>query len=258
MIIGIDIDDTMTNHCETWFNAYNKDFKSPDKKELTINDAYKWNFYDDWEENEKQVLMNAMHSEYYFDNISLLPNVASVISKILENNNEVVIISSTYKEFQDKKKNWLLDQLPMLKEDDIIFTKQKERINVDIMIEDNLDYAKRFNCPFLLFNRPWNSNRPSYEYSNNIVRVGSWKDIEEVLTNMGVISKDITSSFSESTKQLIDGIKNAQTDKECIELLNPYIKMWQQQGMLIGMKQIDDAIKMVVSDVAQDMKNVKK
>ena len=27
MIIGIDIDDTITNHCEVWFDIYNKYFK---------------------------------------------------------------------------------------------------------------------------------------------------------------------------------------------------------------------------------------
>ena len=181
MRIGIDIDDTMTNHCETWFNAYNKYYKLEGKPNLSVNDAYKWSFYEDWDENDKNLLMLAMHSEYYFDNISLLPNVKKVIEEILSSENEVVIISSTYKEFQEQKKNWLLSQLPMLKEDDIIFTVQKERINVDVMIEDNLDYAKRFNCPFLLFNRPWNSNRPDYEYSDNIIRVGNWKDIEEIL-----------------------------------------------------------------------------
>ena len=149
----------------------------------------------------------------------------------------------------------------MLKEDDIIFTVQKERINVDVMIEDNLDYAKRFNCPFLLFNRPWNSNRPDYEYSDNIIRVGNWKDIEEILIQMGAINIQFGGStdetFSEATQQLINGIKEAKTDKECIDLLNPYIKMWQQQGMLIGMKQINDATMLVVEDIIKEI-NAKK
>ena len=261
MRIGIDIDDTMTNHCETWFNAYNKYYKLEGKPNLSVNDAYKWSFYEDWDENDKNLLMLAMHSEYYFDNITLLPNVKKVIEEILSSENEVVIISSTYKEFQEQKKNWLLNQLPMLKEDDIIFTVQKERINVDVMIEDNLDYAKKFNCPFLLFNRPWNSNRPDYEYSDNIIRVGNWKDIEEILIQMGAINIQFGGStdetFSEATQQLINGIKEAKTDKECIDLLNPYIKMWQQQGMLIGMKQINDATMLVVEDIIKEI-NAKK
>lgn len=261
MRIGIDIDDTMTNHCETWFNAYNKDFKPEGKSNLSINDAYKWDFYADWDEDDKNALMQSMHSTYYFDNLVLLPNVKEVITEILNSENEVIIISSTYKDFQEQKKNWLLSQLPMLTEDDIIFTSQKERINVDVMIEDNLDYAKKFECPFLLFNRPWNSNRPDYEYTENVVRVGNWKDIEEILIRIGAITVQMPNStdetFSEATKKLIEGIKKAKTDKECINLLNPYIKLWQQQGMIIGMKQIDDAIVSVVSDVLKDI-NAKK
>ena len=78
MRIGIDIDDTMTNHCETWFNAYNKYYKLEGKPNLSVNDAYKWSFYEDWDENDKNLLMLAMHSEYYFDNISLLPRALPI------------------------------------------------------------------------------------------------------------------------------------------------------------------------------------
>ena len=261
MRIGIDIDDTMTNHCETWFEAYNKYYKFSGKPDMTIYDAYKWDFYDDWDKEDKDALILALQSEYYFDNLMLLPNVKKVIEEIISSGNEVIVISSTYKEFQEQKKHWLLNQLPMLSEDDIIFTAQKERINVDVMIEDNLDYAKKFNCPFLLFNRPWNSNRPSYEYPENIIRVGSWKDIEEILLKMGAINIQLggstDESFSEATQKLIQGIKEATTDKECIDLLNPYIKLWQQQGMLIGMKQINDATMLVVEDIIKDINEKK-
>ena len=64
-------------------------------------------------------------------------------------------------------------------------------------------------------------------------------------------------TFSEATQKLIDGIKEAKTDKECIDLLNPYIKLWQQQGMLIGMKQINDATMLVVEDIIKEI-NAKK
>ena len=76
---------------------------------------------------------------------------------------------------------------------------------------------------------------------------------------MGIINiqPNINQTFSEATQKLIQGIKQSKTDKECIELLNPYIKMWQQQGMLIGMKQINDATMLVIEDVMKEI-NAKK
>jgi 5'(3')-deoxyribonucleotidase len=260
MVVGIDIDDTMTNHCESWFDAYNRCFKREELQDLKLEDAYKWDFYKDWEEEDKERLFNALHSEEYFKNLQLKPDVQDIILKIINSDNKVVIISATVKEYQEEKKNWLLEQIPILSEKDIIFTADKELINVDIMIDDNIGYAPKFKCPFLLFKQPWNTGRPPYEYSENIVNVGNWQDIGEILTKMGIINISISSTednFSEATQKLIEGIKNAQTDKECVELLNPYIKLWQQQGMIMGMKQINDATMLVIEDILEDM-NAKK
>ncbi len=125
MIVGIDIDDTMTNHCEVWFKIYNEDYKKDNVEPLKLEDAYKWNFYDEWNEDDKKRLMDSMCSERYFNEIKLLPNVEKVISEIIGSENKVIIISSTYKEYQEQKKDWLLKQIPTLTEDYIMFTKNK-------------------------------------------------------------------------------------------------------------------------------------
>lgn len=258
MIIGIDIDDTMTNHCETWFDLYNKYFKSEEAPILKLEDAYRWNFYDEWKTVDRDNLFNALKSENYFKNIHLVDNVFDVISQIIYSGHKVIIISSTNKEFQEPKKKWLLEQLPLLTEEDIIFTVNKELINVDLMIDDNLAYAKRFKCPFLLYKQPWNTGRPQYEYSDNIINVGNWKEVEDILRNMEIIitqKGQVDDSFNEATLKLIKGIKDAKTDKECIDLLNPYIEMWQKQGILIGMQQINDATMVITEEIVKDLKN---
>ena len=145
----------------------------------------------------------------------------------------------------------------MLEEEDIIFTVNKELINVDLMIDDNLAYAKRFKCTFLLYRQPWNTGRPQYEYSDNIINVGNWNEIEDILKNMGIITLQkgqIDDSFNEATMNLIRGIKDAKTDKECIDLLNPYIEMWQKQGILIGMQQINDATMLITEEIVKELK----
>ena len=77
------------------------------------------------------------------------------------------------------------------------------------------------------------------------------KAISATIENMDII-------FSNATQKLIDGIKNAKTDKECMSVLNPYIKLWQQQGMLIGMKQINEASVMITEEVMRDMQKYNK
>ena len=48
MVIGIDIDDTITNHCETWFKIYNENYRTDNDKIILLSDAYKWNVYDQY------------------------------------------------------------------------------------------------------------------------------------------------------------------------------------------------------------------
>ena len=259
MIVGIDIDDTMTNHCNSWFQVYNDHFKKENVEDLKIEDAYKWNFYDDWDKENKELLMSALTSKHpdYYKHLQLFQDVEDVVIKIINSGNTVIIISATSKDLREAKKKWLLEQIPILTEDDIIFTNNKSLINVDVMIDDNLLTAKDFRCPYLLYRRPWNSNKLPYEYSDNIILVENWKDIEEVLIDMNIIDEHMDKSdtiFSKATKELIVGLKNAKSDKEYIEILNPYIKLWQQQGMLIGMRQINDATMVIIDDVIKDMK----
>ena len=127
------------------------------------------------------------------------------------------------------------------------------------MIDDNLIYSNKMNCTFLLYKRPWNTGRPFEEYSKRTLIVTSWKDIEDLLLRSGIIKENITgqNSLTEATLKLIDGIKKSKDDKECIELLNPYIKMWQQQGILIGMKQINDATMLVTQDIIKELNEKK-
>ncbi len=262
MIVGIDIDDTMTNHCESWFQVYNDHFKTENVENLKKEDAYTWDFYNDWEEEEKNRLHEALLSGHpdYYKHLKLLPNVKGTIAKIINSDNKVIIISATSKNLQENKKKWILEQIPILTEDDIIFTTNKSLINVDIMIDDNLNYAKDFNCPYLLYKQPWNTNRQQNEYPKNIIKVSDWDEVERVLCDMKAINSTIESIdtiFSSATQKLIDGIKNAKTDEECMNVLNPYIKLWQQQGMLIGMKQINEASVMITEEVMKSMQEFK-
>lgn len=259
MIIGIDIDDTITNHCEVWFDIYNKYFKSQDDKEIKLSDAYKWDFYNEYDNQTKNNLFCALNNqELYYQNLQLLDNVSNTIKELIDSGNQVVLISATDKEYQENKKKWVLEKLPMLKEDNIIFTSQKNLINVDLMIDDNLDYGSRFKCPFILFRRPWNIGREKSLYTDNILICSNWNEIEKYLFSQGLISSEVVDKetvFSDATIKLIEGIKNAKDNSECIKILNPYISKWQKQGILIGVAQMSQFLNKLAEDVDNDIKN---
>ena len=274
MIIGIDIDDTITNNCEVWFDLYNKYTKcqqcefekscvtrdSDDKKcdkTIILTDAYKWNFYDEYPQTVKDNLFAALEKQdMYYDNLSILDNAKNTIQELMDSGHQVIFISATFKEYQERKKSWILSNFPDLKEDDIIFTSQKHLINVDVMIDDNLDYASKFNCPFIRFKQPWNSNRPQDLYTDNVLICSNWNEIERYFISQNIILPETVDRevvYNQATMDLIEGIKNAKNNQECITILNPYIKLWQEQGILIGIARMSDFLGRFAQDVEDEI-----
>lgn len=259
MIIGIDIDDTITNHCEVWFDIYNTHFKSDKDEQIKLSDAYKWDFYNEYDNNTKIRLFDALQEQkLYYEKLELLDDVSKVLKELIDSGNQIILISATKKEYQENKKTWILEQLPMLKEDNIIFTSQKNLINVDLMIDDNLEYGSKFKCPFILFRRPWNIGREKELYTDNILICSNWDEIEKYLFSQNIISPEVIDKetvFSDATIKLIDGIKKAKDNSECIKILNPYISKWQKQGILIGIAQMSGFLNKLAEDVDNDIKD---
>ena len=115
MVIGIDIDDTITNHCEVWFDIYNKYFKSQDDKEIKLSDAYKWDFYNEYDNQTKNNLFCALQNqEAYYEKLHLLDNVNNTIKELIDSGNQVILISATNKEYQVLNKVLQLQKQLML------------------------------------------------------------------------------------------------------------------------------------------------
>ena len=227
-------------------------------KTIILSDAYKWNFYDEYPAETKERLFSALDDQdSYYEQLKLRDNVKKTIKELVDSGNRVILISSTSKEYQERKKEWVLHELPMLTEDDVIFTQQKNLINVDLMIDDKLEDASKFKCPYILFKRPWNTARESSLYTDNILICSNWYEIEKYLFSQDLIAPstiDKETTFSDATVKLIEGIKNAKDNQECIDILNPYISKWQKQGILIGIAQMSTFLGKLSEEVDKDIK----
>ena len=227
-------------------------------KTILLSDAYKWDFYDEYPEDTKQRLFDALDDQdKYYDNLIVLDNVKKTIQELIDSGHQVIFISATDKKRQERKKAWMLANFPMIDEDSIIFTAQKNLINVDVMIDDNLNYASKFTCPFILFKQPWNTNRETNLYTDNTLICSNWKEIEKYFIAQEVISPEVIDKevvYNQATMDLIEGIKNAKDNQECIDILNPYIKLWQEQGILIGIARISEFLGKFAQDVDNEIK----
>lgn len=195
MKIGLDLDEVSANFLDSLLLFY---------QEKTGNLLSKDNFktYNFWEsgigKNREEAIKIAheFHDSKHFDDIKPIEKAIESVNSLLDDN-EILIVTSRPVPWKDKTENWVKKYLSKIKPK-IIYsgdfhnqgkTKAElcEEEGVEIMIEDNADYA--LGCAkreifVVLFDQPWNQN---VEHEK-IKRVKNW---QQALNAIDEISKEV-------------------------------------------------------------------
>ena len=190
MIIGIDIDDTISDLSEIFLKyatMYNKEKEinfEIDKTQWELDKAYGWNdnnFFEFSKKYLKKLLNEAKPKK----------NCVNIIDKLREEGHKIIIITArNNEELSDPyaiTEEWL--KLNNIKYDKLIVNsskKEEDCINnkVDVFIDDRLENCesvhKKLNIPVLLFNSVYNTN----DNNSLIERVFSWDEVYSKIKNM--------------------------------------------------------------------------
>lgn len=185
MKIGIDIDGVLTDE-QRYVLDYGSAFFTKRNILYKIHD----DIYDSkeiFEVSEEEY--DAFWKEHIFDyseNISIRPFARDIIKRLLEENNEIYIITSrSYTTYENdnrfKMKNIVKEWLKRneIKYNDIIFSREKDKIckelNINVMIEDkpeNVDKISK-DIPVICFSEGYNKKCTG----ENVFRAYSWYDV---------------------------------------------------------------------------------
>lgn len=185
MKIGIDIDGVLTDE-QRYVLDYGSAYFAQNNIQYKIHD----DIYDSKEIFEvSEDAYDAFWKEHIFDyseNINIRPFASNIIKRLVEENNEIYIITSrSYTTYENENKlkmqrvvkEWL--KRNKIKYNDIIFSREKDKIckelNIDVMIEDkpeNVDKISK-DIPVICFNVEYNKKCEG----KNIYRAYSWYDV---------------------------------------------------------------------------------
>ena len=185
MKIGIDIDGVLTDE-QRYVLDYGSAYFAQNNIQYKIHD----DIYDSKEIFEvSEDAYDAFWKEHIFDyseNINIRPFASNIIKRLVEENNEIYIITSrSYTTYENENKlkmqrvvkEWL--KRNEIKYNDIIFSREKDKIckelNIDVMIEDkpeNVDKISK-DIPVICFNVEYNKKCEG----KNIYRAYSWYDV---------------------------------------------------------------------------------
>lgn len=192
MKIGIDIDDTISNSIEKWIfyaDEYERENPSVVKeknKKFQLLNSHRWleEFYK-WEEKDKEEFFNK-YSNMMLQNVEMKENASRIINKLLEEKNEIYIITSRYKicENSDAEyitKKWL--EKNNIQYNKIFFNASNTKLQIcqeeqiDILIDDSYEVCKKANennIKVLLMLSSYNNIKDDY-----IKKVHNWNEVYE-------------------------------------------------------------------------------
>lgn len=186
MIIGIDVDNTITNTLPT-LKKYCKKFNDEVvKRNLKMNETgYNTSNIYDWTEEENRQFCKK-YIEQAHTEATIKENAPNIIQRLKKDGNLIYIISARHKPyFSDPyslTKNYLdingivYDELVVDCIDKLTFCKEH---NIDILVDDEPQNIQSVSShiPVIVFEGPQNSHCQG----NNIIKVNDWNSVYELI-----------------------------------------------------------------------------
>jgi 5'(3')-deoxyribonucleotidase len=175
MRILIDMDSVIVDLMSVWFDKYNRDYND----HLTIDHLLSW-------ETERYVKPECGHNIYsYLDEEGLfrslqpLPDAVSVLQRLKEHHDIIIVSSSRTHAFTDKEL-WVEEHLPFIGKTNLIFCHRKDVINGDLLFDDaphNLETFRNTGRIAVAMDYPYNRQV-------NVPRVHDWREFEKFVDNL--------------------------------------------------------------------------
>jgi len=167
--IGIDIDGVVCDVMSSLLKKCNEEYNL----NLSVKDITEWNY-----KNHKFELEDEIRKHFAdYDFLISLPliNDAEKAIKFLKKHYKVVFITSRWRFTKRVTKKWIKKHFGKTK---IIFEREKEHINVDLLIDDKFGQVNAFTRetgkPSILFSQPWNE---MMEIKEPICRCRNWVEV---------------------------------------------------------------------------------
>lgn len=183
-ILWVDFDTTLVDTTKSMIVTYEH---LTNEKPLTYYDV-SWNLRQSFPTGNKDIIHELFNTEYFFNSLDLFEGVYETLNNLYNHCTLKICSYGTPRNLQ-LKKEWILKNLPMIKEENIVLLEQNKKnfdksvCIGDILIDDRLEPHLTCNCKtkvlFRYNNNPyeWQEGYEQLLLENKINFVAtSWKD----------------------------------------------------------------------------------
>lgn len=168
--IGCDLDDCIWDLISPLVSNYNENYS----QELRIDQIQQWNISQYLYDKDEKKFFAPMYEPKFWDFVFPFADAYQYLM-ILNKYTNLYIVTATFFEVAGIKMKRFCDLFPFVKREQIIITHDKQRVDVDLLIDDKFENLEGGRYGKILFDRP--HNQLQNEKSIGALRAKNWVDV---------------------------------------------------------------------------------
>lgn len=185
LTILVDMDDTLENLSEAWVSYLNGRYGTS----VAVSDISSWDISQAFPILSKAEVYGALKETALWEAVKPLPGAVKYLKKLVEDGNEVFIVTASHPDTVGVKMNQVLFRyFPFIPYQNVIISSKKQMIAGDILIDDGVhNLGGKFMG--MLFTANHNRSITDDELlALNAVRVDGWKEVYSLIHNFQIHS----------------------------------------------------------------------
>lgn len=172
-IIGVDLDDVLWDLLSAWLKRYNVIVDG----DVKPSDVKSWNIEQYIVPNTREMLFYILEQNDFWETVQPMHGAREALYRLMRDGYNVYIVTASNYKTLPSKLNHFLDLYPFVHKDQVVVTKEKQLLDLDVMIDDNPENLCHASYDKLLFDRPSNQ----WVRKDDIHRVYTWAEIYQFI-----------------------------------------------------------------------------
>ena len=180
MTILVDMDDTIEYLLKAWVRGVNETYGYS----VGYDDVTDWNVSKAFPGLTWEQVYEVPLRPGFWNGVEPVPGAAEALKRLMDAGHDILIVTATpFVSVPEKIEGYLFRHFPFLSWDQVIITGRKQLIRGDVLIDDGVHNLEGGDYLRILMTAPHNVGYDAE--ANGMIRVRTWKEIEDILTSYG-------------------------------------------------------------------------
>ncbi len=184
MVILIDADGVLEDLSQKWVEYLNEKYGTS----VRYEDLTEWDMTAAFPSLTREQVYVIDRDEEFYSRLEPIPGAVTAVKQLLEDGHEIYIVTTTpYQVVRAKLDRAIFRFFPFLTWMNVVITSNKHLIRGDVLIDDGVHNLLGGEYRKILVSAPYNMDYNAE--ANDMIRVGSWKEIYRAVSAMAEITE---------------------------------------------------------------------